>query len=145
MIDAQAHFAATMTEDELLANVTQRARDCGWLVYHTHDSRRSSAGFPDLIMIRRGVTIYAELKSAKGELTSEQRGWLEAIALASHKAAEAAHPVLVLATAGLGPGVETPNPWVESECYPPMRTRLVQVYVWRPVELLNMTIDEVLR
>jgi hypothetical protein len=63
-----------------------RAR--GWLVYHTHDSRRSAAGFPDLVFLRDGAMIVAECKwkryvrgPKKGEpkgLRVEQVAWLDA-------------------------------------------------------------------
>ena len=42
-----------MTETELQDLVLKAAEWQGWLVYHTHDSRRSSPGFPDLAMVRR--------------------------------------------------------------------------------------------
>lgn len=48
----------------------------GWLVYHTHDSRRSQAGFPDLVAVRGERTIFAELKSETGQPTAEQYEWL---------------------------------------------------------------------
>ena len=34
----------------------------GWLSYHTYDSRKSAAGFPDLVLVKAGVMIAAELK-----------------------------------------------------------------------------------
>lgn len=40
-----------------------------WLVYHTHNSRHSERGFPDLVMVRSGVIIIAELKTDSGALT----------------------------------------------------------------------------
>lgn len=51
----------------------------GWLCYHTHDSRRSQAGFPDLVMIRGERLIFAELKSEKGKTSSQQDEWLSAL------------------------------------------------------------------
>lgn len=59
-----------------MSEVIKLAKYLGWLVYHTHDSRRSEPGFPDLIMIRNGQLVVAELKSAKGKLTHEQKAWL---------------------------------------------------------------------
>lgn len=44
----------------------------GWWVYHTHDSRRSQPGFPDLVLIREPEIIYVELKTEKGQLSAEQ-------------------------------------------------------------------------
>lgn len=51
----------------------------GWLCYHTHDSRRSAAGFPDCVLVRGNRVIYAELKAAKGRVTPEQQAWLESL------------------------------------------------------------------
>ena len=58
--------------------VIELARLCRWVVYHTHNSRRSPAGFPDLVLARRGVVIFAELKSERGRLSDAQQEWLEA-------------------------------------------------------------------
>ena len=49
------------------------------MVYHTHDSRKSEAGFPDLVMVRNEHIWFVELKSEKGKLTSAQKTWLAAI------------------------------------------------------------------
>jgi hypothetical protein len=48
----------------------------GWRTYHTHDSRRSAAGFPDLIAVRAGRILAIECKSATGKLTAAQREWM---------------------------------------------------------------------
>ena len=66
-----------MIEKDLMALVIREARRLGWRVYHTHDSRRSEPGFPDLCMVRGGRVVYAELKSERGKLTAEQKRWLE--------------------------------------------------------------------
>lgn len=73
-----------MSEAELLAAVRQLARLTGWLVYHTHDSRRSEPGFPDLALAnhRQGRVIFAELKTATGRITAKQEEWLAALASA---------------------------------------------------------------
>jgi len=59
------------------------AKARGWLCYHTHDSRRSEPGFPDLTMVRGNPNghgtqlVFAELKSMSGQLSQEQQVWLE--------------------------------------------------------------------
>lgn len=58
------------------------ARQYGWLVFHSNDSRRSDKGLPDLIMVSRprpdGTRVLAliELKTNKGKPTTEQEEWL---------------------------------------------------------------------
>lgn len=47
--------------------------------YHTHDSRRSPSGFPDLVIVGPGGCIFAELKSAKGKVTATQQTWIDAL------------------------------------------------------------------
>jgi hypothetical protein len=69
-------LALGMSEATLQANVVQVARDLG-LHYHTHDSRRSPRGFPDLVLIheRQQRCIFSELKTQRGRQSAEQRDW----------------------------------------------------------------------
>lgn len=71
-----------MSEKTLQEAVERCARLLGYRVYHTHDSRRSEPGYPDLCMVRRGRLVYAELKSAKGRVRPEQHAWLAELAAA---------------------------------------------------------------
>ncbi|MFL6138819.1 MAG: VRR-NUC domain-containing protein [Frankiaceae bacterium] len=48
----------------------------GWVVYHTYDSRRSHAGWPDLVLAGHGRVLFAELKARTGRLSRAQRMWL---------------------------------------------------------------------
>ena len=59
--------------------VTQLAAFYGWRSYHTHDSRRSAPGFPDLVLVRDVQLVFAELKTDKGRIRPEQREWLDAL------------------------------------------------------------------
>jgi len=54
----------------------------GWLCYHTHDSRRSCPGFPDVILVRGTQLLAAELKSERGRVTPAQQGWIDALSRA---------------------------------------------------------------
>lgn len=71
-----------MTEAQFQAQVEQLAALFGWATYHTRDSRKSREGFPDLIMLRRGRLVVAELKVGDNAVTPEQQGWLDAFELA---------------------------------------------------------------
>lgn len=64
------------SEKQFMQTVTDLAGVFGWLVFHTHDSRRSQPGFPDLFMLRGRRAIGAELKSARGKATFDQTMWL---------------------------------------------------------------------
>ncbi len=58
----------------------------GWLVYHTHDSRRSKEGYPDLTAFRLEKCqgpVFAELKSETGKLSKAQEKWRDAILAAA--------------------------------------------------------------
>lgn len=69
-----------MREADLQAMVVQAARYLGWTVYHTHDSRRSEPGFPDLTLVRAGRLAFVELKTARGRVRPEQAAWLALLA-----------------------------------------------------------------
>lgn len=68
------------TEKVFMARVIAQARASGWLVYHTYNSRRSTPGFPDLVLCKAGHPIlFAECKTDTGCLTTAQKEWLAAI------------------------------------------------------------------
>lgn len=69
-------LAKKMLEADLQRNVEQALDTFGYRRYHTHDSRRSQEGFPDIVAIRDKLITVAELKSQKGELSRAQREWL---------------------------------------------------------------------
>jgi Holliday junction resolvase len=69
-------LAGELTEEQWQQRVVTFATLNGWRSYHTFDSRRSDPGFPDLVMIRDGVLIVAELKTDKGKVTKAQMEWL---------------------------------------------------------------------
>jgi hypothetical protein len=66
-----------VTEKDFMAQVVRLARITGHKVYHTHDSRHSAAGFPDLVIVRHHMPrpLFVELKSNTGQLTEDQWGW----------------------------------------------------------------------
>ena len=74
-------------ESEWQKTVERIARFNGWLVFHAPDNKPDfhgkvqniTAGFPDLVLIKNGVLIFAELKSETGKTSVDQDKWLEAI------------------------------------------------------------------
>ncbi len=70
---------AAISEKHFQVQVLELARLSGWRCYHTHDSRKSAPGFPDLVLVRSPVVLFAELKTEGGEATPEQRVWLAAL------------------------------------------------------------------
>jgi len=61
-----------MSERDFQQVITDLAQYCGWCYYHTHDSRRSQAGWPDLAIYRPGHFMLRELKTDKGRVSNAQ-------------------------------------------------------------------------
>lgn len=68
-----------ISERTFQAQVIAAAEAQGWLCYHTHDSRRSAPGFPDLIMVKGYRLIALELKVGRRKPTPAQLVWLAAL------------------------------------------------------------------
>ena len=66
-----------ISEKSFMASVVKLATLTGWLCYHTFNSRRSSPGFPDLVMVKPPKVLFIELKREKGKLSEPQRLWKE--------------------------------------------------------------------
>jgi hypothetical protein len=79
---------STITEKEFTSQVIQLARLFGWRVSHFRPAQTrhgwrtavsgDGAGFPDLVMVRGGRMIVAELKVGRNKATAEQNRWLDA-------------------------------------------------------------------
>ena len=75
-----------LTEAQFQTRIIDRARALGWWVHHDRPARKGDgswstpiqgdAGFPDLVLVRMGRVIFAEIKTEKGRLRLEQREWL---------------------------------------------------------------------
>ncbi len=71
-----------LSEAELQSTVIEIMGWQKWLCYHTHDSRRSQAGFPDLVAVKGGRLLFVEFKTEKGKLTEVQMEWLDRLTIA---------------------------------------------------------------
>lgn len=67
-----------LTEKQFMAQVVQLAKLRGWLVYHTFDSRRSTQGFPDLVLVRGPILLFVELK-VRAKISIYQTMWNDAL------------------------------------------------------------------
>lgn len=78
--DFQAQMILAWTEAQLQNHVQQLLDAGGWTWHHETDSRKSKAGFPDLVMVhpQHGV-LWRELKTEKGRLRPDQTRWLDSL------------------------------------------------------------------
>lgn len=60
--------------------VVKLAKLGGWAYQHQFDSRRSVAGWPDLVLVRPPELVIVELKTLKGRVRPEQQQWLDRLA-----------------------------------------------------------------
>jgi hypothetical protein len=76
--DAQALADASVGDPEtrLQLQVIELANRLGFRAYHTHDSRRSEPGFPDLVLVKPPRVVFVELKVGRKQLTDSQKAWM---------------------------------------------------------------------
>lgn len=75
----------TPSEDQFQSSVIELAEYCQYEVrYHNPDSRRSQAGFPDLVLISsvRRRALFRELKRQDGRVSTQQKVVLAAMTAA---------------------------------------------------------------
>ena len=65
------------SERDFANAVIEYAQLCGWMVKRDPSWRPTAAslGFPDLVLAREGVVIFAELKTKRGKTTCHQQLW----------------------------------------------------------------------
>jgi hypothetical protein len=69
-----------ISEKQWMTTILEMATAHGWeLRYHTYDSRRSSRGFPDLVLVRPPRILFVEVKKERGKLTRDQEVWMKAL------------------------------------------------------------------
>jgi hypothetical protein len=66
-----------ITEKEFMAQIKDLATMMRWTWFHPYDSRRSTPGLPDLLLVRPPRIIFAELKVKSGFVTPSQKQWLD--------------------------------------------------------------------
>ncbi|WP_433357712.1 hypothetical protein ACQP25_44855 (plasmid) [Microtetraspora malaysiensis] len=100
-----ARQVKAMKEDELRDRlIVPTALTYGWLIYWTHNSKRSPGGFPDLVLAHpvTGALLVRELKKAgtqkRYQPRADQQKWLDTFALAK-----------------VDSGVWTPEHWFSGE------------------------------
>ena len=70
---------ARPTEKAFQATIIELATFLGWKSFHAFDSRRSAGGFPDLVLVRGGRLVFAELKKEGEQPRPDQVEWLTAL------------------------------------------------------------------
>lgn len=68
-----------LTEDQFQQQVTDLCDVLRLKWHHETDSRRSKAGFPDLVIAGPEGVVFAELKTEKGKVSKKQQEWMDAL------------------------------------------------------------------
>ncbi len=76
---AERDRLAAMTEKQFMWFVIGMAEEAGWMYYHTFDSRRSVAGYPDITFVRGRRLLFVETKRSGKKATPAQAKWLTAL------------------------------------------------------------------
>ena len=80
---ARNQLHPAITENDFLATIIDLATLTGWLIFHDYDSRKNPAGFPDLVLVNPHKSpgiIFAELKTTRGRIKTQQGNWLNRLA-----------------------------------------------------------------
>jgi Holliday junction resolvase len=92
MTTARQVLDAAISEADFMAQIVDAATKTGWAVFHVYDSRRSAAGFPDLVLVRGATLIFLECKSAKGRVTPAQQRYIDQLKQVRYVYADIARP-----------------------------------------------------
>lgn len=78
-----------LTEEGFQTKLIHWARKHGWLVHHTRHAKiregryitpiQGDVGFPDLVLVKDGRVVFAELKVGRNRPSSDQIRWGEAL------------------------------------------------------------------
>jgi hypothetical protein len=93
---------AHVREADFLQSVCDLARLHGWRVYHQRPARvqggwrtalTGDPGWPDVVLARAGAPLWVvELKAQRGQLTDDQRRWIDTLRQATGVRAEVWRP-----------------------------------------------------
>ena len=92
--------ARVMSEEDLAKCIIGAAQRLGWHVKRdppwraTGEKDDPRVGFPDLVMLRDGEMIVAELKGERGRLSKAQLDWLNQFALLAVAEPYQGHPIV---------------------------------------------------
>ena len=121
--------AKAMSERELQSAVNEMLTANGWRWTHFRTAQLpkgdyataldGNKGFPDVVAVRNGRLLFAELKAHRGKPSSEQEEWLWDLW-------------------GCGSEVDSESPWTSQPGEVP------ETYVWKPSDLLDGTIARTL-
>ena len=70
-----------ISEKDWSQTVYDAARWLNWRAYRVLNSRGSTPGVPDLMLLRGDRLIFAELKTATGKVSAAQTEWLAALSV----------------------------------------------------------------
>lgn len=79
-------------EKDYQQQIVDAANRLGWHVFHVYDSRRSSAGFPDLELIRGATMLRLEVKSEKGIVEPPQQAYIDRLNQVKYVVADVVRP-----------------------------------------------------
>ena len=72
--------AIKISEKAFQQQIIEAATYLGYMHYHTWDSRRSVAGYPDLTLVKSGRMIFVEVKVGRNKTSKAQDAWLDMLA-----------------------------------------------------------------
>jgi len=91
-----------ISERDFQSQVIDLARSCNWRLAHFRPGQTAGGrwatqmsgdtGYPDLTLTRGDRLVFAELKSANGQATSQQVEWLQALGAVEHVSAQLWRP-----------------------------------------------------
>lgn len=79
-------LARSISERDYQQTIIEYAGLMGYFSYHDYDSRRSTAGFPDLVLCNGKRVLYLEVKREIGRVSAVQCQWLDLLRSAGQTA-----------------------------------------------------------